>query len=313
MIMNNLTNTISTIIPFYNNAGTLPTMLDSILSGVLVPDEIILIDDGSTDDSADIVKDYVKRYPVIKYYHQNHKGVSAARNLGISHAKCTWISFLDADDYIEPDMYEQMISAVADGECDGCICGYFTHKDGIITSYTRMQSDLLQSNDILKAIFTDDTVRGFLVTKLFKANILKQYSFDDNIAICEDLLFQTRYFANNDLKYKYVPKAFYHYIQNNSSATSTREYFVNGIFIYKPAFDNIRRIIDENYVLDSYNSILEYSMYTLLKAYREGDNSKKTVNQIRAMQKELKATPCKSKSKRRIAYQVAPILFSGFI
>ncbi|WP_196805260.1 glycosyltransferase family 2 protein [Butyrivibrio sp. AD3002] len=311
--MNNLNNTITTIIPFYNNAETLPVMLDSILDGVLVPDEIILIDDGSTDDSADIIKEYVKRYPAIQYYHQEHKGVSAARNLGISLAKCTWISFLDADDYIEPDMYEEMIKAVADGMCDGCISGYFTHKDEIITSYTRLQSETLLSNDILKAMFTDDTVRGFLVTKLFKADIVKQYSFDENIAMCEDLLFQTRYFANNNLKYKYIPKAFYHYIQNVSSATSTRDFFSNGIFVYKPAFDKIGNIIKEDYVLDSYNSILEYSMYTLLKAYSEGDRRKRTSDQIRAMQKELKSTPCKQKSKRRIAYQLAPILFSRFI
>ncbi|SDB68441.1 glycosyltransferase family 2 protein [Butyrivibrio sp. INlla16] len=313
MIMNNLNNTITTIIPFYNNAETLPIMLDSILDGVLVPDEIILIDDGSTDDSADIIKNYVKRYPVIQYRHQDHKGVSAARNLGISLAKCTWISFLDADDYIDPDMYEEMIKAVADGACDGCLCGYFTHKDEIITSYTRLQSETLQSGDILKAMFTDDTVRGFLFTKLFKADIVKQYSFDENIAMCEDLLFQTRYFANNNLKYKYIPKAFYHYIQNVSSATSTRDFFSNGIFVYKPAFDKIGNIIKEDYVLDSYNSILEYSMYTLLKAYSEGDRRKRTSDQIRAMQKELKSTPCKQKSKRRIAYQLAPILFSRFI
>ncbi|WP_026497660.1 glycosyltransferase family 2 protein [Butyrivibrio sp. WCD2001] len=311
--MNNFGNTISTIIPFYNNSKTLPIMLESILGGVLVPDEIILIDDGSTDNSSDIVKDYVKRYPVIQSYRQDHKGVSAARNLGMSLTRCDWISFLDADDYIEPDMYEQMILAVNDGGCDGCICGYFTHKDGIITSYARGKSDTLQSNDILKAMFTDDTVRGFLVTKLFRADLLKQYTFDENIVMCEDLLFQTRFFANNDLKYKYIPKAFYHYVQNSSSATSTRDYFTNDTFVYKPAFDMVGSIIKEDYVLDCYNSILEYSMYTLIKAYGEGDRSKRIIDQISALKKELKRTTCKNKSKRRLAYEIAPKLFSKLI
>jgi glycosyltransferase involved in cell wall biosynthesis len=305
--------TISTIIPFYNNENTLSTMLDSILSGTVIPSEILLIDDGSTDYSSEIAKQYEYKYDCIKYLHQEHSGVSSARNLGISSATGYWISFLDADDYIEPSMYEQMLAAITDDTIDGCICGYFTHKEGIITSYTKESALLMSSSEILKDMFTDDNIRGFLFTRLFKTSQIKNYSFDTTISICEDLLLQSQFFSDADRKFVYIPKSFYHYIMNSSSATSTDNMFINGVFKYKPAFERILTNHNKDYVNQNYNAILEYSMYTQLTYYKNGNRSKEILTQIRLLQKELKASPCINKSKRRLAYESAPVLSSHFI
>ncbi len=310
-----MNKTITTIIPFYNCKDALPRMLESILAGTMLPYEIILVDDGSSDGSTDVAYNYAQKYAFIKALSQSHAGVSAARNLGIKNANGYWISFLDADDHIEPDMYEKMIGAIYDasskdenGSIDGCLCGYFTHKDSVVTPYSYNSSEILSSEDLLKLMFTDDTVRGFLFTRLFRTDLLKELTFDTDIRICEDLLFQTRLFSSKDVRFACLPLPMYHYIQDQASATVTKCFFDGETFIYKPAYDRISSCISSDYVLSSYNSILDYSMYTLLNQYKLGKNTE-TKAQIRMLQKEMRQTktPFAQKSKRRIVYEHAPV------
>lgn len=86
---------ISLIIPTYNRAKLLPRALDSVLSQTCPVDEIIVVDDGSTDDTRRVIKEYG---PVLRYFHQENAGVSVARNRGLRESRCEWIAFLDADD-----------------------------------------------------------------------------------------------------------------------------------------------------------------------------------------------------------------------
>ncbi|WP_167511267.1 glycosyltransferase family 2 protein [Pseudobutyrivibrio xylanivorans] len=307
---------ITTIIPFFNSDGTIATMLESILSGFVIPDEILLIDDGSDDSSPSIARDYSARYPFIKYIRQNHAGVSAARNLGIRYATSSWISFLDADDYIEKTMYEQMQAALT-GDVSGCICGYFTEKDGISTEYTPDVDDFLSSDELLKAMFTDDNIRGFLFTRLFKAELIKDNAFRSDISLCEDLLFQTDLLTQNpNLKFVCVQAPLYHYVQNDYSVTNSLNVFNNGVFKYKPAFDEIKKLAPFDYVDESYTSILHYNMYCLLKNYRTGNKKNKAIlSHIRNLQRELKSFPrnASSSCKQSLAFKYAPILYSYFM
>jgi glycosyltransferase involved in cell wall biosynthesis len=299
---------ISVIIPFFNSASCIGRMLDSILSSTYMPYEILLIDDGSTDNSQQVIEEYSSKCNIIKYIKKEHSGVSASRNLGIQIATGEFINFLDSDDYIEPNMYELMAASISDDSFDGCICGYFTHKDDIVTSYYSKNLDILYSEDILKYMFTDENIRGFLVTRLFKTDILKNYSLDEDISICEDLLFQSKLFSQKRLKFAYVKAPLYHYIQNTGSATVSRPLFKNGVFIYAPAYDRIRQCVNRDYVDESYSSIIDYSMYTRLLAYRSGDKS--ALLQIRQLQALLRTIPMKKKDFHSIAYRFAPLLYS---
>ncbi len=301
---------ISVIIPFFNSASCIGRMLDSILSSTYMPSEILLIDDGSTDNSADVIRDYSDRHSFIKYVKKEHSGVSASRNLGISLATGDFISFLDSDDYIEPNMYELMADSLADDSYDGCICGYFTHKDDVVTPYFSRDFDVLQSDDVLHCMFTDDNVRGFLFNRLFRTSLLKDFPLDEDISMCEDLLFQSRLFSRSNLKFAYVKAPLYHYIQNSSSVTVSRPMFVDGQFIYAPAFDRIRQHVKADYVNESYTSIIDYSMFRALQSYRSGD--KTVVSQIRQLQALLKTLPMKKKNLHSIAYRYAPLLYSFF-
>ncbi len=304
-----MNRTITTIIPFFNSGNALSIMLDSILAGTMLPNELLLIDDGSSDNSPEIAKEYASKYPFIKYIPKEHAGVSAARNLGIQSACCEWISFLDADDYIESDMYEKLLDAITDESMAGSVCGYYTEVDGISTPYSGNYPCSLSGAELLKAMFTDDNVRGFLFTRLFKTELVKENLFDTRISMCEDLLFQTGLLsANEALSFGYAPYSLYHYVQNSASATNSVNFFNGDVFKYKPAFDIIRKIKPASYIEDSYNSILEYSMYRLLKSFKEGNTS--CLSQIKMLQKELKEAKPEHFSKRRYAYIYAPILYS---
>ena len=301
--------TITTIIPFFNSGNDLSIMLDSILQGSVLPDEILLIDDGSTDQSPDIAKAYASNHNFIKYLKQKHAGVSTARNFGIQKASCKWISFLDADDYIEKNFYECMLNAISDDNLAGSVCGYFTEVAGVSTAYAGTYPQIIDSATLLKAMFTDENVKGFLVTRLFKAELLKEVSFDTSISLCEDLLLQSTLLSKfPNLKWGFVNLPLYHYVQNNSSATSKINLFNGTVFRYKPALDKIRTLVSESFVEDSYNSILEYSMYRLLKEYKKGNTD--VLPQIRGVQAELKNVHPAHSSKRRLAYRLAPILYS---
>ena len=288
-------------------------MLDSIINNTVRPAEIILIDDGSTDDSAEIVTNYCKKYNFINYIYQKHAGVSSARNLGLSKATSEWISFLDADDYIDSDMYESMLDALENSDdCCGCVAGYYTEKDGVVTPYFSNALSTLTATEFTKAMFLDDNIRGFLFTRLFHRSLLNGITFDSNITLCEDLLFQTQLLKNNPkAKFTVLQKPFYHYIQNSSSATNAKKYFKNNTFKYRDAFEKIYSINSMDYVWHAYQQIAEYSMYTILTDYKNGNSS--LIKDIRLLQKELKSIPCKSFNLHYFAYSYAPILYSKIL
>lgn len=303
---------VTTIIPFYNSGMLLARMLDSILSGTCVPSEILLIDDESTDESTNIAKQYSDYYSCVKYYKQKHGGVSAARNLGIRMATKSWVSFLDADDYIEPDMYELMMKAIEDDSFDGCLCGYYINDREEVFTHIFNKQEVIYSSDMLKKMFTSDDVRGYLFTRLFKTEHIKALSFDNKIGYCEDLLFQSEYFSMADRKFACVTKPLYHYVINDSSATATKRVIRDNQFVFKNAYDKISEIVHDDYVQQSYNDLLQVSMYRLLSSYKKGQKTKESLVQIKLLQKELKRTPCKNKSKRRIAFEYIPFLYSCF-
>ena len=102
---------ISVIIPTFNRIGLLQRAIDSVLSQSLKPYEIIVVDDGSTDGTGDIIK---QKYKSIKIIQQKNSGVSAARNNGIKHAKGDWIALLDSDDEWNKDKIGQQVNRLTD-------------------------------------------------------------------------------------------------------------------------------------------------------------------------------------------------------
>src|SRR5690606_10351532 len=106
--------TLSTIIPVYNAEDTLAYCLDSILNQSYPNFEVILVDDGSTDNSSELCKVYVEKDLRIKYFRKENGGSASARNFGLSKANGEYISWIDADDWIENDMFEEFLQKFKD-------------------------------------------------------------------------------------------------------------------------------------------------------------------------------------------------------
>ena len=119
---------ISVIVPVYNVEKYLPKCLDSLLAQTWQELEVIVVDDGSPDNSWDIMQEYARRDSRVRLIRQKNGGLSAARNAGVEAAQGEWIGFLDSDDYVAPEMYETLYRAAVERDAQMAVCN-FTYVD----------------------------------------------------------------------------------------------------------------------------------------------------------------------------------------
>lgn len=189
---------ISIIVPIYNVEKYLSRCIDSILRQSYRDLELILVDDGSLDGCGVICDAYAKKDSRIIVIHQKNSGVSAARNAGLACAKGKFIGFIDPDDYIAPDMYQEMIEAMETTDAELVICGYnYVDEEGKIDErrrYPLAASESLTQEELMKR-FSDmpPSIRLGVCNKLFKKNLLHDLKFMEGLHSSEDVLFLTEY------------------------------------------------------------------------------------------------------------------------
>lgn len=182
---------ISIIVPVYNGESYLNRCLDSIvLAATGYNIEIILVNDGSTDRSADIAQKYCDELPWIEMLHQKNRGPSAARNTGLDSAQGKYIGFIDCDDCIATDYFSTLLSACK-GNPDIIVFGY----ERILQNgkaHTFNPKPALHNNEaenLLCNVNKDHELFWFSVTKLFKSELLSSIRFDEKIRLGEDTIF----------------------------------------------------------------------------------------------------------------------------
>lgn len=201
---------ISVIVPVYNAALTLQRCLDSILSQTYKDIELLLIDDGSVDESGNICDEYAMLYSFVTAIHQTNKGASAARNYGIEHAKGDWVTFCDADDYVDPDWLQNFInnSNGVDVVIERInIIGEKNEIAGPDYTYEGTGLDMM-----IKLKYAGGTI-GYPVNKLFKTKILQESNirYRCDIKLREDEDFVLRYLSYIE-KGRIIPLTGYNYI-----------------------------------------------------------------------------------------------------
>ena len=206
---------VSVVIPCYNVAPYVATCLDSLINQTLTDIEIICVDDKSTDDTAKIITDYVKRDKRIKLIKQRkNQGVSVARNTGINAAGGEYIGFVDPDDYVDLDFYEKLYNAAT--SVDACIA-----KGGMISVQTDGQTD---KSDLSKRVEKDKRNFNYqFSTAIYRREFLNKNNlrFLDGVSIGEDVNFLIKavHLAN---RVAVVHDTYYWYIRRDDSAYSPK-------------------------------------------------------------------------------------------
>lgn len=119
---------LSVVSPVYNGSAYLTPFLDSVLHQTFSDFELIMVDDGSTDESFQILQTYQKKDARIHIVRQDHKGAGSARNVGLSHAKGPYIIFLDSDDWYKEDFFKTMIDQITKDQSDVAVCEFYIYN-----------------------------------------------------------------------------------------------------------------------------------------------------------------------------------------
>ncbi len=204
---------VSLIIPVYNAEKYLKECLDSVLEQSYKPIEIILVNDGSTDRSAEIIADYEKKEKKIKVIHQSNQGVCSARNLGMAAATGEYIVFADSDDILPYDSIEKRKENIR--EADLVICRYECFdENGLKDSIQESSCTCWDQNTAIKSVLLDDGFgyQGYLWNKLYRRDIIadNHIEFEEGISYNEDKLFNLVYIlaskkirVSNEVVYQY--------------------------------------------------------------------------------------------------------------
>lgn len=211
---------LSIVIPVYNVEAYLPRCIESVLAQEYEDFELILVNDGSTDLSGDIIEKYAARDRRIKVISQPNRGVSSARNSGLAAASGRYISFIDADDWIEPSMYSVLIPCMREDNAElGCCNWSRNFEDGHEKKHPVFLDDgPMTAEEFVCHIFDSPrTIGGSICNKVFIRERIRQV-FDESIRLCEDNLFLLHYCAGIRRTY-YTSAAYYHIFERSNSAT----------------------------------------------------------------------------------------------
>ncbi|MBS5431251.1 MAG: glycosyltransferase family 2 protein [Lachnospiraceae bacterium] len=218
---------ISIIIPAYNICNYIEKCLDSVCAQTYRNIEVLVVDDGSTDGTAEIIDQYAKNKDSrVRAIHQKNGGVTSARLKGVEEATGEFIGFVDGDDYIEPYMYEILYENAVKYKADISHCGYqMVFPNGRIdyyynTGHIKIQDNETGIKDLLEANFVEPGLWNKMYRKELFHSFLSKVEMDYSIKINEDLL-MNYYLFRESKKSVFDDRCLYHYLlRKNSAATS---------------------------------------------------------------------------------------------
>lgn len=210
---------VSIIIPVYNAQKYLERCINSVLSQEGIEVELILIDDGSTDESAKICKAYSSKHSQIKFVKQKNKGVSAARNKGLMSASGKYIGFVDSDDYIDSRMYNKLLREMISYNADIAICDnrnvVLDMEKGVESFESLTRNTVLDKKNITPNILLE--IAGGVCRCLYRREVISNIKFPLDLKISEDRIFNL-YAMGYAKKIVYLKEALYYRTLNEESA-----------------------------------------------------------------------------------------------
>lgn len=236
---------ISVIIPVYNKQKYLGRCLDSLVSQTYENLEIIIVDDGSTDKSADLIQEYAERYKNIYYYYQVNQGAAAARNLGIEKARGSYICFVDSDDIIFNEYVSYLYKLLEVSGADCSVCSAYKLCEGE-TYVEKKEEDnwfLYKRQEALGNFFYRKGITPYPCLKLIRSDLIDKDDFPKGIKYGEDAAF-VYHILKKCKAVVYSPRILYLYFQNPGSVTHQADwkgYAYSWGFLKKEIFEEAEK------------------------------------------------------------------------
>ena len=272
---------ISIIVPAYNVEPYIEQCLDSILKTPIDEYEVIVVDDGSSDGTKEILERYQSLYKEIRVIMQSNSGAAAARNKGLDNATGEYIGFVDADDWVEPTMFSEMYYTAKQFDADIVFCNILKNEDEKLTRY--IPTGIYDRNGIKETIFpslisnTDiksgrSVLRGSVWSKIFRKSILTQHfiRFDEDLVYNEDSLFaiQATLYAN---RYYYAGDSYLYH--NRYVANSITKRYIDNLWERQKKLKEKLTIIakgaDYDFSEQINKKIFEVAVYCVENIYKQ--------------------------------------------
>lgn len=267
---------ISIIVPAYNVELYVETCIKSLIGQTYKNLEIIIIDDGSDDNSLNICKQYALKDKRIKLMHQKNSGVSAARNKGIEAAAGDYIGFVDADDYCDKNMFKYLYDCLIKYEADIACCrrnemrnnkiidvtGYYYNEDEKVLTKLEMLNKYVQSMDL------------YIWNKLYKSNIVKKEKFPTDIIFGEDFFTVFKWLSCAE-KIVYLKAPLYFRVNRNDSLTGSNENLQQKISCSLHQLKSFKNYLNgyDKLIINNFNKRYMRSLYSMRCQLESTDTS----------------------------------------
>lgn len=236
---------VSIVVPVFNAEKYLDECISSIVRQSYDNIEVILIDDGSSDNSPIICDTWKKKDKRIVVIHRKNSGVSATRNLGLSISNGDYIAFIDADDWVDKNYIETLVNNIEENKSDICICGINRVAANGVTKLAE-DKGLIDGNDFLLGVLKVRNGFGVCYAKIYKSNIARSSSFSEALTVGEDALYNLG--VSNHVKCVSILDA--------------------ALYNYRVHSESVVRRYNERYV-DSYYRSMESARSSLAHALRD--------------------------------------------
>lgn len=256
---------ISVIIPTYNSSNTIICCVDSVLRQNYEKIEVIIVDDGSSDDTYEICMSRYENNDKVKLLcHDYNQGVSVARNDALDIAKGAYISFCDSDDFMEADMLNKMFQAAKKYDADIVSCGIYgiRHKTHVDTIY-------MNTDEMVKSVLK---YGGFVWNKLFRKKSIENVRFDTELSFCEDFLFLLSCIVLAN-KMVYISHNLYHYSIGGVTHGASNRHFPKGRFGYEVAMEKAGELMGEKWI-----DVFRHKCYILAVVEKDSDYQEKVLS-----------------------------------
>ena len=235
----------------YNVADYISSSIDSVIAQTNQDFNLIIVDDCSTDQTQTIIRSYEKNYDWISVIcHAESSGVSAARNTGLKNADGELVTFIDGDDWVEPNYVEHFIQVFNDEDVDMVTCGFYNESENgkIKNKLPKHQTEIVGRDEAVKQIIKmTGTVMGYTWNKAYIRSIIEEnnLSFQTDLDLMEDQVFNVEY-ATAARKFYLDNVPLYHYISRKGSITqkfameNVRDVGVARMKVYKTIRESTR-------------------------------------------------------------------------